>query len=214
MESQGGFLVAVLVGAAMLAAGRFALILCMGVLASTIMKTVQSGAASAEHWSPRRGRLELSTGPFRDSPLTNTQARGAPLWLRLAAGVGVGGGALTTGLIAPMLVLAAANRVSAARATFIILAAVSGLPAGCALLVSARQAVKGKAIRYAAFLGVHYITAATVVVACAPWGSTGTAYACAYGALGLLLTLAFARAHRLPGASGHADPDVSRSLSE
>lgn len=201
----GGFLVAILIGVAMLAAGSFAAILCMGVLASTIMKTVQSGAAAAEHWSPRPERLELSMGPFRDSPLTTTQARGAPLWLRLAAGVGVGGGALTTGLIAPMLVLTAVadSRISAARAAFILLAAVSGLPAGFALLVSAREAVKGKAIRYAALLGVHYITAAPVVVACAP-GSTLTAYACGYGALGLLLTHTFARAHRLPGASGHA----------
>lgn len=61
------------------------------------------------------------------------------------------------------------------------------------------RAVKGERARFAAFLCVHYLLAA--VAALSAELSSMTAYACGYSALGLLLTLGFALAHRMPGAS-------------
>lgn len=100
-------------------------------LAMEVFTTFQSGAAESDHWSPQTERLEVSSAPFRDAPLSRIKQRGAPPWLRVAGGLGVSMGVLTSCLLAPIaLMYAHSPKFSQASQTLIILTALSGLAAG------------------------------------------------------------------------------------
>lgn len=177
-------------------------------LGAEVVSTVRNGAAEAEHWSPERRQLDAPLGPFRDAPLNDVRPRGAPIYLRGAAGLGVLIGFLTSCLIAPIALAwtSSHHRLPLLFAWCGALMAISGLVAGVLLVSSATRAVKGKRAHFPAFLYVHYFASTFVWVwVAAHFHSTMSAYiSFAYGALGFLLTLVFAEAHRFGGASEDA----------
>lgn len=187
------------------------LILLYGLRALTTEMSLafQSGAAEAEHWSPEDERLEVPSAPFRDALLKRTKQRGAPLWLRLAGGFGVAMGVITSCLVAPLTFAWASGSTQLTQTSKVltVVAGASGVAAGVVLLLSAVRAVKGEQSRYVVFLGLHYLTAAASV-ATTELGSASAAWGWGYSALGLLLTLAFALAHRMPGAT--QDPQARK----
>lgn len=189
------------------------LILLYGMRALTTEMSLAflSGAAEAEHWSPEDERLEVPSAPFRDAPLKRTKQRGAPLWLRLAGGFGVALGVITSCLIAPLTFSCAllSTRLPQTSQVLTVVAGASGTAAGVVLLLSAVRAVKGEQSRYVVFLGLHYFIAATCVAVTTELGSAPSAFGWGYSALGLLLTLAFALAPRMRGAS--LDPQARKT---
>lgn len=184
--------------------GVFVLSLLYGLraLATEAATTFESGSVEAGHWSPQEEKVEVSSAPFRDAPLNRIKPRAAPFWLRVASGLAVIAAGLTGCLLAPVAVgYAATPRFSLATQTLVAWAGLSGLAAGFALLVSATRAVKGQRARFAsAVLLVHYLSVPVTTLS-GELSSTTKLYANGYAALGLLLTLGFALAHRMPGGS-------------
>lgn len=173
------------------------------VLLRAMVNTIQMGAPQQGQWTSRALR-HAPMSPYRNAPLHDVQARGAPLWLRLAAGLGVGTGALTTCIVAPTLLIVAwaDPRVSGWNGVLVALVALSGFQAGVASMDAAQRAARGKRVRFAGLICAHHVLSA-IVCGAASWHSgwmNGAQLFVGYGALGVLLTLCFAYAHRLPGA--------------